>query len=298
MYVRGFDTLAMVTTIAVAVLHANRAFAEQVWPSSIDRASQNRFVLVAAHRGGYADDKLDQAPENSIANVALAIKKGYDVYETDIQRTSDGVFVIVHDPTLDRETNGTGAVRDTTWADLKKLRKRYRDGSLSDQPIASVRELLLAGRGKILFKPDLKPGVIEHFGALAQLIAELQMTEQVFLRTDFKHLGAIKKHFANGCPHVEMMLKTKNESQVAQVIESLHPKTIQVDIAKGVAITPVKMAAIQCALKAGVLVETHCYSDRNQWQQLAEAGVRMFHTGIPDATLEFLGEQGWRQQLP
>ena len=252
-------------------------------------------VLVAAHRGGYSNDKVDNAPENSVANVKLAIRKGFDVFETDIQRTADGVFVIVHDSTLDRETNGSGPVKNLTLKQLKALRKRYRDGSLSEERVATLEELLLAGRGKILFKPDLKPGIIDHFTELAQLITRLKMADQVFLRTGFGDAWEIKSCFENGCPRVEVMFKTKSLAQVKSVIERFSPRTIQVDIAKGEVVSPDKADAIREAVRSGVVVQTHCYGDPKQWQQLAELGVRMFHTGAPKKTLQFLKDNGWRK---
>lgn len=261
-------------------------------------AAKNGAVLVAAHRGGYANDRENQAPENSLANLRLAIANGYDVYETDIQRTSDGVFVIVHDPTLDRETNGTGRTRDTTLAELKTLHKRYRDGSLSQESVATLEELLKAGRGKILFKPDLKPGMIDHFDELAALIDKLQMKEQVFLRTGFKDAKAIKGFFDNGCPVVEVMFKTKNMSQVKQIVNQFQPMTIQIDIAKDESISDAKATAIREAIDNGVLVQTHVYKDPEQWKHLAELGVRMFHTTNPDSTLNYLKSNGWRKNLP
>jgi len=262
------------------------------------RLAEDGVILIAAHRGGYADDKARRAPENSVANVKVAIEKGFDVYETDIQRTSDGVFVIVHDATLDRETNGQGAASDMTLAELKALRKRYRDGSLSDEPVATLEELLTAGKGNILFKPDLKPGIIEHFAELAALISKLQMKEQVFLRTGFGDARAIQQCFDNDCPKVEVMFKTKNAAQVKTIVQQFQPMTIQIDTAKGEAITPAKAAAIQEAIKHGVLVETHIYGDSAQWQELAELGVRMFHTANPDRTLDSLEAHGWRKSRP
>lgn len=260
-------------------------------------AASKGNVLVAAHRGGYANDKLNRAPENSLANLRLAIRKGYDVYETDIQKTSDGVFVIVHDPTLDRETNGTGTAKDKTLAELKSLHKRYRDGTVSQERVATLEELLQAGKGRILFKPDLKPGIINHFEELARLITKLQMTDQVFLRTGFKDAKIIRTLFDNGCPKVEVMFKTKNEAQVRTAIQQFQPKMIQFDVAKGEKISEAKVAAIQLAVKIGVLVETHIYKDTDQWQKLANLGVRMFHTSTPDTAIEFLNTNGWRKDL-
>ncbi len=41
--------------------------------------------------------------------------------ETDVQRTADGVLVLIHDATVDRTTDGTGAVNDLTWDQLSRL---------------------------------------------------------------------------------------------------------------------------------------------------------------------------------
>ncbi|MDA8746086.1 glycerophosphodiester phosphodiesterase family protein [Rubripirellula amarantea] len=274
------------------------AFAQAESPSTNHRLSgnQSKFVMVAAHRGGYANDKQNQAPENSVANVAVAIKQGYDVFETDIQRTADGVFVIIHDETIDRETNGTGMAKDMKWNELKKLKKRYRDGSLSDQSVATLEDLLVAGKGKILFKPDLKPGIIEHFDELARLISRLEMADQVFLRTGFKDAPTIKQCFDNGTPRVEVMFKVKSEAQVRAIIRDFQPKTIQVNLAAGDIVSRTEKAAIREAVANAVLVETHSDGEPSQWLELAQLGVRMFHTSKPDLMLKFLNQNGWRDR--
>lgn len=261
-------------------------------------AARNGVVLVAAHRGGYENDQVDRAPENTLANLAVAIRKGYDVYETDIQRTSDGVFVVVHDATLDRETNGTGEAKDFTLAELKALKKRYRDGSESKERVATLEELLRAGKGKILFKPDLKPGVIDHFDALARLISNLGMADQVFLRTVYRDAETIRECIENGTPKVEVMFKTRSLIELREVIETFHPVTVHVEVTKGEAFSKETKKAIREAVNRGVLVQTHIYNDSMQIQELARLGVRMFHTNRPDKNLDFLKSNGWRNGEP
>lgn len=253
-------------------------------------------VLVAAHRGGYSDDRKDSAPENSVANIEVAIRKGFDVYETDIRRTKDGAFVIVHDDTLDRETDGTGPVEELTLADVKALRKRYRDGSLSDETVATLEELLLAGKGRILFKPDLKPGVVEHFGELAELIERLDMNGAVLLRTGLKDADAIERVFSEGAPRVEVMFKVDRAEEVQRVAARFSPATIQVNFEKDDTLTKDRRKAIRTAVGLGILVETHSYGDATMFAELAGAGVRMFHTAVPDKTLAWLREHGWRDE--
>ncbi|MFK8110666.1 MAG: DUF4886 domain-containing protein [Rubripirellula sp.] len=275
---------------AVADLKTNRLSRADRILNQIKNPSESQ-VMIAAHRGGYAEDRRDQAPENTVANIEVAISRGFDLYETDIRRTSDGVFVIVHDGTLDRETTGSGPVEDVTSSQLQKLRKRYRDQSVSTEPVATLEDFLRAGKDRMLFKADLKPGVIEHFDALSRLIDQHQMSTQVLLRTGFKDADAIARCFADGTPHVEVMFKVDTAKQVSKLAQKFanHPLlTIQVNIAKGESLTKEKLAAIQTARQKGYLVETHIYDDRDQWRELIDAGVRMFHTSSPDALRAYL----------
>ncbi|OGO35326.1 MAG: hypothetical protein A2W35_22115 [Chloroflexi bacterium RBG_16_57_11] len=64
---------------------------------------------VIAHRGGLA-----YAPENTLAAFENAIAQGVEWLEFDVQMTQDGELVLIHDETVDRTTNGTGAVADLT----------------------------------------------------------------------------------------------------------------------------------------------------------------------------------------
>jgi len=69
---------------------------------------------VIGHRGDRAF-----APENTIESMQQAIAKGVDAVEFDVHLSRDGVPVLMHDPTLDRTTSGTGNVRDQTVDQLK-----------------------------------------------------------------------------------------------------------------------------------------------------------------------------------
>lgn len=69
------------------------------------------------HRGARA-----LSDENTLESLELAVELGVDMLEFDIQRTSDGVFVLMHDETVDRTTDGSGRVDEMTLAEFKKLR--------------------------------------------------------------------------------------------------------------------------------------------------------------------------------
>ncbi len=77
--------------------------------------------LVIAHRGNSAF-----WPENTLASFEHAMAVGADALEFDIHASSDRHVVVIHDPTLDRTTNGTGRVNACTLAELQRLDAGYR----------------------------------------------------------------------------------------------------------------------------------------------------------------------------
>lgn len=71
---------------------------------------------VIAHRGASG-----HAPEHSMEALQMAHDMGADYLELDIQLSADGVLVAIHDETVDRTTDGEGAVQDFDLAGLKAL---------------------------------------------------------------------------------------------------------------------------------------------------------------------------------
>src|SRR6185503_13899348 len=61
------------------------------------------------------------APENTMEALAQAVALGADGLEFDVRATRDGVPVLMHDATVNRTTNGRGAVRENTLAELQLL---------------------------------------------------------------------------------------------------------------------------------------------------------------------------------
>jgi glycerophosphoryl diester phosphodiesterase len=77
-------------------------------------------VLNIAHRGGRR-----VWPEHTLFAYEEALASGTDVLELDIHETSDGVIVIMHDSTINRTTDGTGAIKDMTFAELRTYDAGY-----------------------------------------------------------------------------------------------------------------------------------------------------------------------------
>ena len=69
-----------------------------------------------AHRGNRV-----ACPENTLAAFRHALADGADIIETDLHLTADGIFVCIHDATVDRTTDGSGEVARMTLAELQGL---------------------------------------------------------------------------------------------------------------------------------------------------------------------------------
>lgn len=74
------------------------------------------FARVLAHRGGGT-----LAPENTLAGIDEGLRHGYHAIEFDAMLAADAVPILIHDPTLERTTSGTGAVTSFNAADLVQL---------------------------------------------------------------------------------------------------------------------------------------------------------------------------------
>jgi glycerophosphoryl diester phosphodiesterase len=74
------------------------------------------FPAVVAHRGTPAS-----RPENTLASFEEAVRIGARVVEFDVRLARDGEPVVMHDPTVDRTTDGSGAVHELGLAEIRAL---------------------------------------------------------------------------------------------------------------------------------------------------------------------------------
>lgn len=140
-------------------------------------------VISIAHRGGSL-----YAPENTLAAFtnSLAVT---DLMETDAQITSDGKFVIMHDLTVDRTTDGTGTIASQTLVQLKQLdagswfAPRY-----TGQRIPTMEEMITTTL------PSAIPFIEVKAGAAASYVAEFQrlnvVTNIILQSFDWNFLAA------------------------------------------------------------------------------------------------------------
>ncbi len=143
----------------------------------------DRFLDIA-HRGGGA-----VRPEETLPAFENALAVGADVLEFDVHRTADGVLVAMHDDTVDRTTDGVGAIADMTFDALRMLDAGYQFTADGGQTypyrgmgvvVPTVDEILGAFPGAY-FCIEIKGTQPEIPGELLAAIAAHEATERVVL---------------------------------------------------------------------------------------------------------------------
>lgn len=138
--------------------------------------SSERLPLLSAHRGGAGPG----LPENCMATFEATVSRGWSMLEIDLHATKDGVVVLMHDPTLDRTSNGKGPIRERTLAELKELRLKDRQGNLTEHRIPTLEEALRWARGKALLVLDKKQMPVPE---VVRLITEHRAESYALLMT-------------------------------------------------------------------------------------------------------------------
>jgi len=120
--------------------------------------------MVVAHRGFSG-----RFPENTLRSFREALQLPIDAVELDVRRTKDGVLVVIHDPTVDRTTNGRGRVADLTWDELQRLDAGAWKGSeFVGERIPRLEEVLKLIDGCVVVFVEIK-----EVGTEADIVATL-----------------------------------------------------------------------------------------------------------------------------
>ena len=103
---------------------------------------QNDGAVIAAHRGG----PLPGYPENAIETMQYNFDQGIRVFEIDVAETRDGVLTLMHDDRVNRTTNGSGYVSDTSWEAMSGLRLVDNSGTQTDFHPPKLTDALIWAR--------------------------------------------------------------------------------------------------------------------------------------------------------
>ena len=182
-------------------------------------------VLIIAHRANGSS-----FPENSVSAILSSSKTGADIVEIDVRRTSDGGFVLMHDHTLGRTTDGKGFVSGKSFDYITSLHLKGRDGKITSEKVPSLEEALLAAKEAgvmvnidkaFIFAPEIAE-IAQRTGTLKHLIFKSDASPEEVLCT----LGP----WRDSVIYMPMVGLDSEESlrKVVEVVDKLHPVMIEV----------------------------------------------------------------------
>jgi glycerophosphoryl diester phosphodiesterase len=252
--------------------------------------------LVMAHRGGAA-----LWPENTMYAFERAVMMGVDVLEMDVRATADNHLVVIHDATVDRTTQGSGAVSSLTLEELKRMDAGYNwspDGGRSfplrgrGLTVPTLSEVFYAF-GKVRLNIDIKqerPAVVQSF---CSMIRAHKMQGRVMVAS-FNQ--SVLDEFRAECPEVA------TSGSVLDIRSFLALKTDESSAAQGS-----RWRALQVPEHAGPLqlltprfiaeahsrgLEVHAWTinDEAAMRRLIELKIDGIITDYPDRLLKLLAD--------
>ncbi len=218
-------------------------------------------VLKIGHRGA-----AGHAPENTLASVENAISVGVDLVEVDVQRTSDGHLVIIHDKRVDRTTNGAGLVSGMSLRALREL------DAGAGQRIPTVEELLRAADGRVGLILELKiEGLAEQVCKTVHLSG---FTGQV-IYASFMHdeVRAIREAVPQAMTMALFGRLPKDPVVAAQNAKATHI---------GFRYTTVTKSLVEACHQRGLVAFTYTVNDWQDIENVMSLGVDGIVSDFPD----------------
>lgn len=220
--------------------------------------------MIFAHRGASGTH-----PENTMAAFKAALELGADGIELDVQMTRDGELVIIHDETVNRTTNGEGAIMGMTAKEVASLDAgSWFHAKFANEKIPTLEEFFIWAMGNNLqINIELKTNKIPYPG-IEQRVLEL-----------------IKKYKLRG----RVIISSFNLSSLKRVIE-LDPYIASAALVWGMkrdAAARAKQLGITAlhtqvpfalseygkqAVDGGLLLRLYTVNDVREWEQIQKSG--------------------------
>ena len=248
-----------------------------------------------AHRGG-----ANLWPEHTLVAFQGAADAGADVLEIDLWSTSDGVLVVMHDDTVDRTTDGTGAVKGLTFDELRALDAGYHfttDGGATHPyrgtgiQVPTLDEVL-AAHPDALFNLEIKQQSPSIIAPVIAAVRDAGIEEQVVLGSFYDTVTA---EVRNQAPEILTVFGTAEGLELYSLAEEYEdiytPPTAL--FAAPVEYSGLEMTAELVAKSHRVGVNIHAWTvnDRDEMNRVLDMGVDGIITDDPVTLQEVLAER-------
>ena len=194
-------------------------------------------VIVVAHRADWRN-----FPENSLEAIQSAIDMGVDMLELDVQRTKDGVLMMMHDHNLDRTTTGTGNIEETTWEEIAKLNLKDHKGEITSYKVPTLEQVLLLCKDQVMINLDKAD---RYFDEVFALLEKTGTTNLIVMKGN-QPATEVKEKFGKYLDKVIYMPKVRiNQVESEQIIQEcldvLKPMAFELSYDNPASPVPAKM---------------------------------------------------------
>lgn len=236
-------------------------------------------------------------PENTAEAFQGAIDLGYKYIETDVRITRDGVVVAFHDATLERTTNGAGAVSSWDLADLQRLDAAWWFDEANGYPLRGtgvrVRPLaeLFEAWPDAYFNIDLKGAGLEW--PVADVIKRHGRENSTLIGSFVDHRIAKFRRITRG----SVAVSAGPSAALAMVAASRLGRTVRRPVAAyqlpfNYRSVPVDGRLVAAVHNAGAQLHTWTVNERADMHRLLDLGVDGIVSDRPDVLNEVLRERG------
>ncbi|HLS61140.1 MAG TPA: glycerophosphodiester phosphodiesterase [Virgibacillus sp.] len=247
-------------------------------------------ILNVAHRGASG-----HAPEHTLPAYRIGEQMHADYIEIDLQMTKDGVLIAMHDETVDRTTNGTGAVKDFTLAEIKQLdagswfNTMYPDQA--DQAyvgleVPTLEEIIDEhGRGSRYYietkSPDVYPGMEEELLRILhkhKLIGPNGPSSKVLLQSFSSESLEIINSMNPNIPLVQLISYTAPAVITDEELNEIKEYAIGI----GASYTRIDREYIQKVREHDLLMHPYTVNNEEDMNQVLDWGATGMFTNYPD----------------
>ena len=242
--------------------------------------------LVIAHRGA-----RDVAPENTLAAFEAAIAATADGIELDVQACATGEIVVLHDASVDRTTNGSGALGAMSFSAVRSLDAgRWFADRFAGERIPTLDEALELAKGNLMVNVEIK-SVRWRDSTLAREVARIvrahSMTDDVLI-SSFNPAALYHIHRAAPSLSRALLYSPRPAQPFRQAwarrllaLDALHPQYTLVD-----------EAAVRHAHEVGCRVNAWTVNEQEDMLRMIALGVDGIITDHPARLRVLLNERG------
>jgi glycerophosphoryl diester phosphodiesterase len=233
-----------------------------------------RKIMVIAHRGEHL-----KHPENTLPAFQAAIDAGADYFELDVRTTSDGKFVIMHDSTLDRTTNGTGEVYKHTFDEIRTLDAGAKfSPAFAGTKVPTLDEAFDLAHGKINVYVDTKHADPQQ---LVDTIVQHDMQDHVVVYGNPFFLYEVHKIR----PTLKIMPEAISPDICKLFVRAMQPQVLAFDA------NDFKEPVIGCAKQGNAQIYVDRLGDADNpdaWQKAIDQGAEGIQTNLPGELATYL----------